>query len=443
MSHKQLRNLIFILALSLAGFACGDSSVGPGADSATVNGRVESSESNKVKTSDYQTSAVEDAVVTAARVNVDGSLQTIGGAEAETNAQGEFTLDIDVDAVSESSGRIIIVAEKDGQQWKAVLAGTIESGANITLKPLNSESTGEASVFQQVVANGETDLISKADIEAFIGSRAAAELETSTETAAAFANALAAEARARAAYFANQSVQLSQQQITEINDAKDQAYSELNAQLFTAGSASAKAEAYDRFHEAIASAHVDAEVNANAYARAKEMASNLLIKNAVGLSTTARSEVRVKTALLVSLAIDQAMQARLNIANAAESSIQAAVQAGTQLRTELKAKTTATKSEIQAIFETYNDAIVEVLKQEFSANSETIVSINSEINSTAGIKATLESTIEASTSTDVIVQAYNTFYSSVRSVVDSLFSSANETEAQLIADVMILINIAN
>jgi len=449
MKYKKIRNLVLVLGMSLLAFACSDSSTSPQANQATVNGKVESNQSQKAKTtgSDQTMGTVEGATVTAARVTADGSLETIDGAKATTNAEGKFTLKIDVNAASSASSnaadKIVVIAKNNSQQWKGVVEGKLESGSSVDMKPLNVESSGEADVFQQVVANGDADMVTKADIEAFIGENAAAEIKNNSDAAAEFATGLAAEAKARAKAFASQSVEITDQQMTEIQKTKAEALAKLDAALYASSSSSAKADAYDMFLKAMANAYAKAEVNANAYAKAKEAASHLLIKNTTKLSSTARAEVRSNAAYLVSIAIDNAMQARLKAANAADSSVQAAAEAGTQLRANLKAKTTATKDEVDSMFETYNSAITDVLKTEFSANAQAMVDINSQINSTGGIKADLQSSISASASTDVIVQAYSTFYTSVKSIVDATFSSASSTEAKLVTDEMILINIGD
>jgi hypothetical protein len=443
MTYKKLQNIILGFTLIIVGFACGDSSTSTDGEQATVNGRVENNESaGKVSGSD-QISSVEGAVVTAARVTSSGSLEMIGNAETETDANGQFTLNIDADAVANAAGHVVIMAEKESQQWKAFVHSELRGGSSIELKPLTAESSGEASVYQQVVANGEANLVSKADIEAYIDSEAGSECKDNSEAAAEFASSLAAEAQARAAFFTNQSIQITQEQKNEIRDAKAEAVAELHSRLYASTSQSAKAEAYDAYFDAVANAYVTAGVSANAYARAKESASHMVINGTTELSSNAKSEVRANSAILVAIAIDNATQARMEASGAVESSIQAAAEAGAQLRADLKAQATATKSEVESLFETYNAAIVDVLEQEVSANAQTIVTINSQINNENGVKANLESSLEASLSTDLLVDAYTTFYTGVKTVVDETFTDSTEAEAQLVTDVMILINLAN
>lgn len=443
MKSERLRNIILLLTISLVGFACSDFTTSPDSEQATINGRVESSESSKAKNSGYQASAIEGATVTAARITADGSLESIGNAEAETNAEGEFTIEIDAAAVANASDKIIVTAEKEGRQWKAIVYGKLENGSSLDLKPLSGETTGEASVYQQVVASGETDLVTKADVEAYIGTETAAEIRSREEAAVEFANALAAEARARAEYFADQSAERTEEQITEIKNAKAEALANLNASLYASSSQSATAEAYTTFAEAIASAHVDAQVDAGAYAKAKETASNLILKETAEFSDAAQSEVRANAALLVAIAVDKAVQARMEAAEIAESSVEAAGTAGVELRTALRTKATASASEVKGLFSTYNEKIIDILEQEFSANAEIIVGINSQINDTGGAKAALETSIEASADTGAIVQAYSAFYAAVETLVDNLLSLGSDTEAEVVADVMILVNLGN
>lgn len=441
MESRQLQNILLVLVLMSIGFACNQSATVPDTGTAVVEGRIESSEGTHKAN---KGSAVEGATVTAVRVAADGNLVTFDSdAAAETDSDGEFSLNIDVETVGEASGKIIILAEGEDQQWKAILAAELEDGANILLKPLNDESTGEAEVFQQVVANGETDLVTKADIELFVGKQTGTEIKGNTDAAAEFADALAAEAEARSRLFANQSVQITGQQNTEIRNSKKEALAELHSGLYAANSESASIEAYNIFIQTVANAHTNAEVNSTAYCKAKEGASHLILKNVSEISSSARSEVRGNTAFLVSIVVDNAVQTRMESVNAAESSVESAAQAGIQLRSEFEANTAATLNEIESAFETYNESILEILKREFSASAEIIVSINNEINRTAGIKAALETTVDASANTDLIVQAYSTFYSGVRSVVDDIFPTANQTEAEFITDVMIMINLAN
>lgn len=437
------------MALAIIGTACDMNSdtTGPGEETAAVEGRVENNDTqnkNKSFSSGPTTAAaVEGATVTAARISSDGSFETISGAEAETNADGEFTLNIDAEAISGSGQEIVVMAEKSSQKWKAFVTAKLESGTTVQVQPLTVESSGEADVYSELVAEGNAEMVSKADVEAYIGAKASSEIKSNSEAAATFAEALAAEAKARTDFYADQSAEITEEQKQQIMEAKTEAQLQLESNLNSASSVEEKQAAMDAFAKAIIKAHIDADVNAELYAKAKEMSGRVFVKHCSDISAEVSSEARTNAALISSYAIDAAVQTRMKAAEVSDSSIQAAAEAAVTLRSDLMSMSEATKEDIDAAFETYNEAVVEALSQEFSASSDTITNINLQINESNGAKASLESSIEASLDTQVIADAYSTFYSDVNTMVDETFTSGSEAEVELVADIMILINLAN
>lgn len=442
----QIKLLLVILALTFAGTACdSNNATGPGEEPAAIEGRVENDDAqNKDKNSSPTTAAaVEGATVTAARITADGSFETIPGVETQTNAEGKFTLNIDAEAVANSGQQIVVIAEESGQQWKAFVAGQLQSGTTVQVQPLTVESSGEADVYAELIASGNDDMVSKADVEAYIDAGASAEIHSNSQAAVTFAEALAAEAGARAEFYANQSAEITEEQKQQILEAKNQAQLQLESELYTATSTEDEQAAMETFIQAIIQAHADAGVDAELYARAKEMSGRVYVKHCSEVSAEASSEARTKAALITSYAIDAAVQARMQAEGAAGSNIQAAAEAAVKLRSDIKAHTSATKDDIDAAFETYNEAVVAALSQEFSASSQTITEINVQINEDNGAKANLESSLEATLDLQLFVNAYSSFSSAVKTIVDETFTTATEAEARFVADIMILVNLAN
>lgn len=443
MINLQIRNIIFILALSLIGFACNDSSTGPGSDSdpAMAKGKVEDNGSQK--TASLQKSDVEGIVVTAATVNADGSLQTISGAEAETNAEGRFSLNVDVEAIANSANRVVVMAERNGETVKAFVSQELRSGVETTIQPLTFESSAEANVFAEVVANGDADVVSKADIEAVVSSEIASELRSDAEAAGNLAAGLAARAEAEAEFYADQGVEFTENQKNEALNFKAEAMAELESKLDAATSEADKEAAFDVFAETVSKAEVQAGVDASAIAKSSELSSRVLVNNSTELSADAQSQIRKNVAVLLSYAVDTAVQAQMEAAGASESSVNAAADAAVTLRTNIKAMTDASKEKINTVFATFNGAVIDVLQNEFSAESDAFVEVNSTINESNGMKSTLESSLGASVDLTTMLEAYSEFYTSVKSLVDATFSTSNAAEAEAFGEIMILINIAS
>lgn len=442
MKSIKLQNLVFVLALTLLGFACDNSSTGPGENElAMVNGKVENNESNKADAS--KAADIEGVIVTAATLNADGSLETISGAEAETDADGEFTLEIDVEAVSNATNRVVVTAEQNGETIKAFVSQELQSGGEATVQPLTFESTAETEVFAEVVANGDADFVSQAEIEATVSSSMATELRGNTQAASSLAVALAEKAQAQSEFYAEQGVEFSEEQQDEASGIKAEAMAELEAQLDAATNQEDKETALSVFTEKVAKAHVQAGVNASAGAKSSELSSRVLVNNSTELSSSARSELRKNIASMLSFTVDAAVRAQMEAVEASESSLDAAADAAVDLRTEIKSMASASKEDIDAAFETYNGAIIDILQNEFSASASAFAEVNSAINETGGAKATLEAALGATVDTSTMIDAYAAFFSSVQTLADASFTSAGETEAEAFTQVMILINLAS
>src|SRR5699024_3242170 len=129
MRQRPIQVFIYAFLLAIVGYACTDSATDVDSGPAVIEGRVESVGSDESETARIQN--VEGAVVTAAEIVDDGSLETIGGAEAETDSQGEFTLEIpgeDMESV-EAASRIVIVAQNSGGTGKAFVSSNVQSGS--------------------------------------------------------------------------------------------------------------------------------------------------------------------------------------------------------------------------------------------------------------------------------------------------------------------------
>lgn len=439
----SLRSLTFILALSLFSFGCSDSSTGPGSGSdsnpATVNGRVDDNGSNK----SLQKADVEGLVVTAATIDANGNLQTVSGAETETNAEGEFALQIDAEAISNAASRVVVMTEQNGQTIKAFVSQELSSGSEVTVQPLTFESSAEANVFAEVVADGNTDLVTQADIAAVVTQEMSAEIMGNSEASAQMAAALAAKAEAEADFYADQGIEFTQQQKDDVMNIKADALASLEANLDAAANVEEENEAVAAFTETVAKAQLEAGVQASAVAKSSELSSRVVVKESTELSSSAQSELRKNMATMLAYGIDAAVQTQMEVAAASESSVNAAADAAIDLRANIKSMTSATKEDIDAAFEAYNSAVIDVLQNEFSANASAFVEVNSTINESNGAKSTLESSLIATLDTSVMIDAYTTFYSTVESEVDAAFTTVSETEADAFTEIMIYINLAS
>lgn len=443
MTRTLIRNLMLVLALSLIGVACGDSSTGSGpsngTESASVEGRVDNTSSGSQKT----LAKVEGATVTAARVTSSGELEPLGNAETETSAEGEFTLEIDGDVVAESANRVVVIAEKNGQQAKAYVTAKVESGSTVEVQPITFESSSETSVYQEVIANGDAEVVSKADIEVMVNAEVAQDIESNSDHAADVAAALAAQAEAKARFYSEQGVEITEEQRENAEETKAQAQLQLESELNATTSTEEEQAAFDSFVRTVAKAETEANVNATAVAKASESSSRVLVKESANLSAEAQTALRKRAAYMATFALESSVEAQMKATGATESSVNSAVDAAATLRADIKAMSNATQEDIDAAFESFNSEIVAIMESDANVEGDLFASVNTAINENDGAKASFESSLEAAADLSVMMDAYTTFYSAIESSVDSTFTSASDAEVEAYTQLLILINVAS
>lgn len=429
---NHLKISIVILITALVAMGCSTNSSNSG--SASIEGSVQP-ESSKQK---VLAPSVEGAVVTAAKVTSEGSIETIEGTETETNASGNFMLEVDVEAAE----NIVIVAKKESNEWRGFLSSEVENGNSVTLKPLNTESTAESSVFTEVVASGNADIVQKSDIEAVVTNNVASEIESGLTSSAQIAAALKNSAEARAEFYAEMMQDNSEEALEETYELLAEAQFRLESELAASSSAEARSEAYDVFIESTVNAYVNAGLDASATAKALEMWSRVTVNSMTAVSSEIKNDVRAQASLIAATAIDQAVQAEAEATEMSESSKQAIIDAGVELRSEIEASA-GVASDVEAAFEAYHDEVRNTMESDTAFEATVILNIDNEINSDNGAKSNFSSSISGILKASAVFDVYESFFTSIQGTVESNLSGSSESEIEAVSQIMILINLAS
>lgn len=429
---KNLKYIFISLLVASVGFGCSTNSSND--SSATISGSVEGQQGQQKA----QFSNVEGAVVTAAEVTSSGSVQTIDGTETETDASGNFNLDVDV----ESAQNIAIVAENEGQTWMGYLSSEVENGSSYTLKPINTESTAETEVYTEVVSSGNANLVSKADVEAAVSNNSAAAINSSSSNASRVATGLKNAAEARAEFYAETIGDGSEDALNATAQAAAQAQFQLETELASTTSEQEREEAYDIFVESMVNAYTSAGLEASSAAKSIEMWSRVYVNSVASTSTEVRDDARQNSSLLTATAIDLAVRSEAEASGMSESSQQAIADAGIELKSAVKASA-GVQSEVEAAFEAYHEEVRSTMESDGSLDAAVIIEIDSEINSTGGAKSTFNSSIAAVVDASVVFDIYESFYTNISGMVESSLEGASENQVTAVSNVLILINLAS
>lgn len=431
LTNKFYKYPIMILMLAVFGFACSDSN--NNSDSATVNGNVEQSQSNAK-------ALPEGTVVTMATVTSSGSINTIDGAETTTDANGDFSLSFDANAAQ----NFVVVAENNGSEAMGFLSANVENGQTILLKPIDNESTAESNVFARLVAQGDADLVTKSDIETMVTAANESEVRSNTSLASQFATSLASSAEARADFFANEVEGNGEEKYEATLEILADAQARLEADLEAASSTEAETEAYDLFLETTASAFVSAGVEANKAAQAIEVWGRVMINNINSASEEVENSVRTQTSIMAGIAIDAAVRAEAEASEMSDDSKQALADAGVTLKAALRTAV-GVKADVETAFEEYQEEVQNTMESDSSVEANFVITVNTEINSQTGAKTIFENAISSTTSADLALNIFTTFFSDVESTSDDNASSTSMSEANLeaVTSIIILTNLAS
>lgn len=429
-TFNNLKYSILILCIAIVGFGCSTNSSND--DTATINGSVQEQSSQQKVTNQY----VEEAVVTAARVTSEGSIETIDGVKTETDASGEFTLNVDV----ESAQNIVIIAEKEGTTWSGYLSGHVENGGSFILKPLNTESSAETDVFMQLVASGNADIVQKSDVETVVTSQMATEIRSDASAASRIAVALKNAAEARANYYAETLGSSAESRLEATFEAMADAQFQLESELAASTSSEQRTEAYEVFIQSTINAYINAGLETSSSAKVIEMWSRVFVNSLTAISTDIKEQSRMNASLVAAAAIDLAVQAQAEASGMSESSQEAIVEAGVQLRSAIRASI-GVASEVKAAFEAYHDEVKSTMENDSSYEATAIIQIDSQINASTGPKTTFKSSIATALDASVVFDIYQSYYNTIKTTVETSLTGHSESEIEAASQIMILINL--
>lgn len=434
-SDKMLpdNNLRIILISVLVGFtllSCSDSSTGVNSNDqkATINGSVADQASKTNQLAEKSNHAGN--LVSAARITSNGSLEVIEGTETEANASGDFSVEVDAG----SANNIVIVAERAEGEASAFVATEVENGNSYTVKPLNSESTAETSVYSEVVAHGNTDLIHKADIALLVTGEAASQINSSSSSSAEFATALTNNAEARSDFFSEFSSSDLETAFQAITEAHVQYNQSLDA---NEGSGNG---AYNTFINSTLQAYADAGLKTSDIAKLMHLQAEIIQSSMESSSTEIKNSARVSASIMASIALDSAVRAEAESSSASDATVDAIVDAGTRLKSSVETSSGAS-SEISGAFSTYHEEVRAAFENDGSIESTVIVAVDTQINATGGAKFDFENSLSGLLQLSSITSVYTDFSSQVETSVETQSELLGDVDVDVATEIVVLMNI--
>lgn len=402
---------------------------------ATINGQVEDEFAKSASTSNAKD--IEGTVVTAATVSSTGSIEMMNDTETEIESSGEFTLEADVSTADE----IVVVAENEGEQLMGYISAELENGNSYTIKPVDTESSAETEVFAQIKTQGDADIVHKSDIETMITSNSAAEVYGDASATAEIATAVSNSAEARAEFFS----EFSEDAESEINayfETMTDAQFSYESTLNSSSSTDEKEAAFDAYLETKANAYSETSLNEKQTSEFLHAQGNVIVNSMSSVSSEVENEARHSSSTIIAIATDNAVRARAESSEMSDETVSAIADAGVTLRTEVKGSG-GSESTINAAFETYHEEVRSAMESDSSVEGTAIVAIDTEINAAGGVKATFSSALSGLVDTSSLTDLYINFNNDVDAIVDTNSSLIGDIDAEVLSDIMVLINLSS
>jgi hypothetical protein len=377
--------------------------------------------------------------VRASTVGQGGSLEVVG--EADVSAQGSYTLDVPAD-----QQRLVIQAvDASGTVVASALleaSGTAES--SVVAPPMDSESSLEAQLFIQMVADGTqaaqidvVDLRSRVTADMAVAAQQGASTATALGTRVkVLAEAVRAAQETELRAYGKAGVQTSQGALFEAELA---AAAKLNAALDAGTSAEA---AYQAFHAEVAAAAERLGADAKEQAQA-ESSAGVAFRATVKARLSAQDAQPLADASLRAAAAAEArtsaaaITAILQAAQASDAVLQQAGSAATALRTQMKAAATAGAAaqaftSFSASVATGADVKTTVLGSYVGVNLTNQAAVSLAVQTTKTAAATLDTALDVAVDTALASNQTNVTLLAT-GIADAYAAYASTVQAQATA----------
>lgn len=401
---------------------------------ATINGQVED---EFAKISSASKAKVEGAVVTAATISSNGSVQMMDDTETEVQSSGEFTLELDASAAED----VVVVAEHEGEQLMGYISTEVENGSSYTIKPINVESSAETDVFAQVKSEGNADIVHKSDIETIVTNNSAADIYGDASATADVAAAVSNSAEARSEFFGEFS-ENAESDIDAYFETMTDAQFSYESTLNSSSSMDEEEAAFEAYLETKVNAYSETSLDEKQTAEFLHANGMVVLNSMSSVSSEVESEARNSSSTMIAIATDNAVQARAAASGMSDETISAIADAGVTLRSEVRGSG-GSEGSISAAFETYHDEVRAALESDSSVEGTTVVTIDTEINVAGGAKASFHSALSGLVDVSGLTDLYIDFDNDVNAIVETNSALIGDIDAEILSDIMVLINLSS
>ncbi len=431
MLKKLLPFLAIIFAAAILSGCDKSSPTSPSTSPSIVEGRVvgsASSTGNMQKSSSTQ-SGIQGATVILASIKSDGSLQTVSNAAVQTDVNGKFDVETNLNGIS----NLVVIASQGSSHWKAVVTSQVQSGLKVFSEPLDDQTTIKTDIYIKAKEHNH-DNVTYAEIDNYISSDIATEIEADTTMEDDIEASINAEANAEVDAFSDSSIGMSQGQWQSVIGGKEDAEISLERNLYFANNQSDDDAAENSYYKGVVNAFINAGLSAGTCIKLMEISQRAFINSLSGLNAQIAFSFEQRSQEIKAIVTNYAVQSNFISLGASQTQISDAATAGDNLVVSIK--NALTISDIDNAYETYRSAIESDIPVLLGINSNMMTNMDASL---AGYRTVLQAAVSSNVSFAALVKAYSAFYSSVKTEMAMVMNPANGAHLNAAAETMMIL----
>jgi hypothetical protein len=369
---------------------------------------------------------IKDASVRLVNIGFDGSEETISTDDEKTDSEGKFILETNFNGIS----NLLVKANKDGREWRGILTANIQPGIAIYMQPLTNVTTVSADLYMTALNSNIS--LPFTQIRILIDAEIAAILDSNKNYNADVITAVKTGFDTEEEIMLRPEIGGTTSQWQQILDAKNAAQSALDRDLYFARTENTEQIAFHNYICYEIDAYVDAGMQTETFSKVLEASLRSFLKKIEGLNSRLYFDLLKRSSEIRARTINVAVQSQFQKLGADPSIINKVIYTGEDFENHLR----NVQSEIEILneFENYQNEVLEYFIKVLGVNGNSIPAIEENIST---LRNDLKTEVNKSADQGEIINAYVSFYTQVKNLVEQQTNSGNKDAT---AELLILVN---
>lgn len=373
---------------------------------------------------------IEGATVSLQQIQSDGSIQTVSAQSVQSGSDGAFSVTTKVNGYP----YLIAVATKGNNKYMSIVDASVQSGKTVYCSPITPEATAETRIFISTFKQNPNAYVSLNVIRAITDDSLSSILNNDTTLVEPVASAFLQRETSRINMLQSTYIAASSTQLSYIESIQNQFAINLDNRLYNNYNITdSVTTAYNDFYNFFSDSYNLGGLSNLAYMEVGNTTDLILLNNSTNLSQPIQFQLNKQRALYMSYAIRKEMVSQFTAASASSAVMDSVNKSNASLFSSFQ--NASTNNEIKQAYTTYHSQIFSLIKKVYSTDVDSLVKVNNDIIGQGGLKSQLDGNLSNNPSGTSIMQAFMSYFTSIRSSISNRFPNATNTKLHILYSV--------